>query len=69
MSESHTIVPDGYNIGRDLLVAAAVNNGGTTSHGGVTFKATSQNITGLLTPGSDGVNHGNRCISSHLTFY
>jgi len=57
LEESHTIVPNGYDIGRDLLVAAAVNNGGTTSHDGLTYKASSQNITGLLTPGSNGVNH------------
>lgn len=58
ITESHTIVPDGYDIGRDLLVAAAVNSGGTTSFNGVTYKASSQNVTGLLEPGSNGVNHG-----------
>ncbi|TFK53859.1 hypothetical protein OE88DRAFT_1710972 [Heliocybe sulcata] len=52
--ESHTIVPDGYDIGRNLLVEAAV---GTTSYGGVTYSTTAENITGLLAPGSDGVNH------------
>ncbi|VDC05252.1 unnamed protein product [Peniophora sp. CBMAI 1063] len=55
VTESHTIVPNGYNIGRDALVAAAI---GTTSFGGVTYSTTAQNITGLLTPGSAGVNHG-----------
>jgi len=58
LEEGHTIVPDGYDIGRDDLVASALNDGGTTSHDGVTYKATSQNITGLLTPGANGVNHG-----------
>ncbi|KZV71215.1 hypothetical protein PENSPDRAFT_578227 [Peniophora sp. CONT] len=55
VTQSHTIVPDGYDIGRDALVAAAV---GTTSFGGVTYSTTAQNITGLLAPGSAGVNHG-----------
>jgi len=57
LEEQHTIVPDGYDIGRDLLVAAATASGGT-SFGGVSYQATSQNITGLLQPGSTGVNHG-----------
>jgi len=58
LEEAHTIVPNGYDIGRDLFVSTAVNNGATTSFGGVTYSATSQNITGLLQPGSTGVNHG-----------
>ncbi|EPQ57667.1 hypothetical protein GLOTRDRAFT_99489 [Gloeophyllum trabeum ATCC 11539] len=53
--ESHTIVPDGYDIGRNLLAQAAV---GTTSYGGVTYSTTARNVTGLIAPGSDGVNHG-----------
>jgi len=57
LEEGHTIIPNGYDIGRDELVAAALNNGSTTSHNGVTYKATSQNITGLLQPGTNGVNH------------
>jgi hypothetical protein len=66
LEENHTIVPDGYNIGRDLLVASAVNGGGITSHNGVIYKATSQNITGLLTPGADGVNHGEQLLVQDL---
>jgi len=58
LAQHHTIIPDGYDIGRDLVVSAALNNGGRTSHNGVTYKASSKNITGLLTPGSKGVNHG-----------
>ncbi|KAF8972963.1 hypothetical protein BDZ97DRAFT_1649476 [Flammula alnicola] len=53
--EGHTIVPDGYNIGRDLFVSDAL---GTTSFGGTTYSTTAQNITGLLAAGSVGVNHG-----------
>ncbi|EGO00163.1 hypothetical protein SERLA73DRAFT_160150 [Serpula lacrymans var. lacrymans S7.3] len=55
VSDSHTIVPDGYDIGRNDLVSAAV---GQTSFGGVSYTTTAQNVTGLLTPGSTGVNHG-----------
>ncbi|KIK55595.1 hypothetical protein GYMLUDRAFT_230956 [Collybiopsis luxurians FD-317 M1] len=53
-ADSHDIVPDGYDIGRDALVAAAL---GTTSFGGTTYSTTAQNLTGLLAPGSAGVNH------------
>ncbi|KAJ7730262.1 hypothetical protein DFH07DRAFT_969257 [Mycena maculata] len=53
--EGHTIIPDGYNTGRDLLVAAAI---GLTSHEDVTYSTVAQNLTGLLAPGSVGVNHG-----------
>ncbi|KAJ7607348.1 hypothetical protein FB45DRAFT_948126 [Roridomyces roridus] len=54
--DGHTIIPDGYNVGRDLLVAAAV---GHTSHDGVKYSTVAQNMTGLLAPGSTGlVNQG-----------
>ncbi|KAJ7693448.1 hypothetical protein B0H17DRAFT_933078 [Mycena rosella] len=61
VEESHTIVPDGYNIGRDLLVSGAV--GSKTGFDGNKFKFTTYqtdvaNVTGLIAPGSDGVNHG-----------
>ncbi|KAI0633399.1 hypothetical protein C8Q77DRAFT_1217811 [Trametes polyzona] len=55
VTDNHDIVPDGYDIGRDELVAAAV---GTTNFGGVTYSTTAQNVTGLLPVGSNGVNHG-----------
>ncbi|RDX56429.1 hypothetical protein OH76DRAFT_1451550 [Lentinus brumalis] len=54
-STNHDLVGDGYNIGRNELVAAAV---GTKSHGGVTYNTVATNITGLMPVGSDGVNHG-----------
>ncbi|EJF66144.1 hypothetical protein DICSQDRAFT_98008 [Dichomitus squalens LYAD-421 SS1] len=54
-SANHDLVDDGYNIGRNELVAAAV---GTKSHGGVTYNTVAKNITGLMPAGSDGVNHG-----------
>jgi len=55
LSESHTIAPNGYNLGRNALVAAAT---GTTFFGGVTYSTTAQSLTGLLPVGSAGVNHG-----------
>ncbi|KAJ7121277.1 hypothetical protein C8R43DRAFT_1090845 [Mycena crocata] len=61
VSESHTIIPDGYNIGRDLLVGKAV--GEHTGFEGKKFKfnkydTTLTELTGLLPPGADGINHG-----------
>ncbi|KAI0268614.1 hypothetical protein BC834DRAFT_1018619 [Gloeopeniophorella convolvens] len=55
VTQGHTISPNGYDVGRDALVTAAV---GTTSFGGVTYSTTTQNITGLIAPGANGVNHG-----------
>lgn len=40
---------------RDSLVAHAL---GETSYGGIHYSTQVQNITGLLAPGSGGVNHG-----------
>ncbi|KAJ7072480.1 hypothetical protein C8F01DRAFT_1299177 [Mycena amicta] len=55
VADGHTISPDGYNKGRDALVASAV---GATSFGGVNYQTVSQSLTGLLPAGSAGVNHG-----------
>jgi len=55
VEDGHNIIPDGYNIGRNLLVSGAM---GTTSSGGVTYSTTATNITGLLPVGSVGINHG-----------
>ncbi|KAG2361333.1 hypothetical protein BDR07DRAFT_1287548 [Suillus spraguei] len=55
VSKHHDIVPDGYNIGRDQLVSAAV---GKTRYHGVKYVTTAQNITGLLAAGADSINHG-----------
>jgi len=55
VSKGHTIVPDGYNIGRDYIVTAASVR---TTFRGVSYSTTIKNITGLLAPGSTGVNHG-----------
>ncbi|TFY64682.1 hypothetical protein EVJ58_g2468 [Rhodofomes roseus] len=53
-TEHHTIIPDGYDIGRDTLVSWAL---GTTSYGGVTYSTTAENVTGLLQAGTSGINH------------
>ncbi|KAJ7456987.1 hypothetical protein FB451DRAFT_1510372 [Mycena latifolia] len=53
--EGHQIIPDGYNIGRDKLVANAL---GATTHEDITYSTVAQNLTGLLAAGSVGVNHG-----------
>ncbi|KAF5355432.1 hypothetical protein D9758_006405 [Tetrapyrgos nigripes] len=55
LSEHHDIIPDGYNIGRDELVLAAV---GLRSHNGVKYNTTVSDVTGLLQAGSQGINHG-----------
>jgi len=58
VEENHTIVANGYDIGRDLLVQNATNTSPRPSFGGVTYSATAQQMTGLLAAGSAGVNHG-----------
>lgn len=40
---------------RDSLVANAI---GVQSYGGVSYYTDAQNVTGLLAPGSEGINHG-----------
>ncbi|KAH9003938.1 hypothetical protein EDB84DRAFT_1281676 [Lactarius hengduanensis] len=48
--EGHTISPDGYDIGRDKFVQGALGASG--------YHTVAQHITGLLAPGSTGINHG-----------
>ncbi|KDQ16117.1 hypothetical protein BOTBODRAFT_130344 [Botryobasidium botryosum FD-172 SS1] len=55
VSRNHNIVPNGYDLGRDALVNAAI---GKTSYNGVDYSTTVEWLTGLLTPGSEGINHG-----------
>ncbi|KAJ8508884.1 hypothetical protein ONZ45_g8895 [Pleurotus djamor] len=57
VTQHHTIVPDGYNIGRDELVKAAV---GVHRHPFLPLKytVTVSDLHGLLQPGAEGVNHG-----------
>ncbi|KAF9493468.1 hypothetical protein BDN71DRAFT_1394947 [Pleurotus eryngii] len=55
-TQHHNIVPNGYNLGRDNLVNAAL---GTHQHPFLPYKfvTTSADLTGLLAPGAEGVNH------------
>ncbi|KAK7692685.1 hypothetical protein QCA50_004318 [Cerrena zonata] len=53
--EHHTIVSDGYNVGRNELVAAAT---GSHSFGGVKYVTTAQSLPNEMPSGSSGVNHG-----------
>ncbi|SJX60191.1 uncharacterized protein SRS1_11505 [Sporisorium reilianum f. sp. reilianum] len=50
----HTIDRDGYNVGRDLLVAAAERGGKWNN---VYYKADVEWVDGLLEPGRHGINH------------
>ncbi|KAF7321980.1 hypothetical protein MKEN_00720600 [Mycena kentingensis (nom. inval.)] len=60
LDEHHNIVPNGYDLGRDLLVKAAQG----THHGfdGKNFKFNTYEtevkmLSGLLEPGTNGINH------------
>jgi hypothetical protein len=53
--EHHTIVPNGYNIGRDWLVDRATSG---SRWKGMWWKAEVEWKRGLLKPGKEGVNHG-----------
>lgn len=73
LADKHTISPNGYDAGRydlstqglqhynipfcsDSLVATATK--GETSFDGVKYSATAKNVTGLLSAGSNKINHG-----------
>ncbi|KAJ7157955.1 hypothetical protein C8R43DRAFT_996424 [Mycena crocata] len=51
----HMISPDGYNIGRDLLVQRATK---TNYFNGIKYTSTARSIQGLMAAGTAGVNHG-----------
>jgi len=55
VAEGHDIVPDGYDIGRDKPVVAAV---GESSYLGTTYTTVVEAIPNLLAAGSQGINHG-----------
>jgi len=55
LGKHHDIVVDGYDLGRDGLVMRATGN---TQYGSNRYTTTSYFVTGLLQPGSDGINHG-----------
>ncbi|KAJ7915863.1 hypothetical protein B0H13DRAFT_385396 [Mycena leptocephala] len=51
----HTISPDGYNLGRDLLVARATTT--RTVFKGVRYATSVRRLEGLLGVGKGGINH------------
>ncbi|KAI0342046.1 hypothetical protein BDW22DRAFT_229415 [Trametopsis cervina] len=55
VTDNHDIIPNGYNLGRDALVQAAV---GVTTHNGVSYTTTAETLVGIMPVGSTGVNHG-----------
>ncbi|KAJ7349321.1 hypothetical protein DFH08DRAFT_999102 [Mycena albidolilacea] len=55
MVEKNNIFPDGYNIGRDEVVAKAT--GGVVSFSSVDYTTTVEYVSGLLPPGAAGINH------------
>ncbi|KAI9448549.1 hypothetical protein H4582DRAFT_2051979 [Lactarius indigo] len=59
--ESHTISPDGYDTGRDLVVPSLTVPSDKFVQGALGasgYHTVAQDITGLLAPGSTGINHG-----------
>ncbi|KAL0955991.1 hypothetical protein HGRIS_002168 [Hohenbuehelia grisea] len=55
LAHHHTIAKNGYNLGRDGLVASALHP--HRIHGR-TYSTTVTEIQGLLTAGANGINHG-----------
>ncbi|GAA5847775.1 hypothetical protein JCM5353_007638 [Sporobolomyces roseus] len=51
----HKIAPNGYNVGRDLVVEKAR---GGSRYLGRSWETTIEYVEGLLEPGKDGINHG-----------
>ncbi|EJU02566.1 hypothetical protein DACRYDRAFT_94372 [Dacryopinax primogenitus] len=54
VAEGHNIVPNGYNIGRDNLVA----NANAWAADQSAYSLTVEYVSGLLPSGSNGINHG-----------
>lgn len=57
-SQSHNLVPDGYDLGRDLFVGNATNSSGTTSPGGYHYTTTSTQVPLLQSVNTANINHG-----------
>ncbi|KAH8083808.1 hypothetical protein BXZ70DRAFT_576971 [Cristinia sonorae] len=55
VKHGHTISPDGYNLGRDAIAAAA---NGRTSFKGVNYETTVERRANAMPAGTNGVNHG-----------
>ncbi|PWN37368.1 uncharacterized protein FA14DRAFT_115623, partial [Meira miltonrushii] len=58
VTKHHMIVPDGYNIGRDDLVQQSQQNkNGITSFMFRKYQTKVDYLTGLIQPGTKGINH------------
>lgn len=57
-TQSHDIVPDGYDLGRDWLTGNATNSTGTTSPGGYEYTATMTTTDLLSSVSTSQINHG-----------
>jgi len=55
LHNGHNITLNGYNLGRDSFVKGAL---GLKKYRGVKYQTTSQSISGMIPPGSTGINHG-----------
>ncbi|KAJ7273341.1 hypothetical protein C8J57DRAFT_271892 [Mycena rebaudengoi] len=55
IANEHTIVPNGYNLGRDQVVQEATS--GVVSWSGVQYSSTVEYVSGLLPAGAQGINH------------
>ena len=53
----HNIEANGYDLGRDSFVSRANSSSGT-SNAGVSYKTTVDMVSGLLSAGASGINHG-----------
>lgn len=57
-AESHELVPNGYNLGRNQFVNNATNSSGTTSPGGFQYSASATRVSLLDSVESSNINHG-----------
>ncbi|THH00905.1 hypothetical protein EW026_g1700 [Hermanssonia centrifuga] len=55
LAESHTIAPNGYDVGRDAFVGNATQ--GSPSFGGKTYTVQAETLAGVMPSGAAGVNH------------
>ncbi|KAI0253112.1 hypothetical protein BJV78DRAFT_1281183 [Lactifluus subvellereus] len=55
LHNGHNITTNGYNLGRDSFVKGAL---GLKKYNRVKYQTTAQSISGMIPPGSDGINHG-----------
>ncbi|KAE8219138.1 hypothetical protein CF326_g9017 [Tilletia indica] len=57
LAQSHKVVSDGYDLGRDWIIGNATMSNGTLSTGGYVFQATSTNAAMLQSVSQSDINH------------